>query len=104
MLEYNDLPEEVASVVLTFTHFIRNDDNDKLSYNELVSKFNESDTYDGNTCEITNEEEDFFDFDFGCLGGTFTNIDGEAHLDCLQWYDDSEDDEPEVIDINTNNI
>ena len=45
-----------------------------------------------------------FDFDFGCLGGTFTNIDGEAHLDCLQWYDDSEDDEPEVIDINTNNI
>ena len=105
MLKYNDLPKEVAQVVLAFKTFIQDDNGKRLSYNELIEKFEDDDSCSDNSFMINNYEDDLFDFDFGCLGGTFTNIDGEAHLDCLQWYEYNEDDdETEVSDIDINCI
>jgi hypothetical protein len=105
MLEYNDLPEEVASVVLAFKAFIQDDAGKRLSYDELIEKFEDDDSCSDNSFMINNYEDDLFDFDFGCLGGTISNIDGEAHLDCLQWYNIvDEDEEPEIEDIDINTI
>lgn len=104
MLKHNELPEDVASVVLLFTHFIRDEEGNKLSYDELLDKMENTESCDDNDISVNNIDEDFFDFDFGCIGGTVTNHDGEAHLDCLQMYIDTEDGDCEAEDIDTTNI
>lgn len=111
MTKVIDLPGDIQELVMSFTDFIRNNDGQgnytKKSYDQLLEDFTQ-DSFEGSTIDITNEEEDYFDFEFGVLGGTFAKDyeTGEAILDCLQWYKTPEDDneEMEVIDIDCKNI
>lgn len=107
LIKIQDLPPIVQTTVIELTDFIRSEGR-KLPYDELLLKFTEGSgiTDQTTTYQVTNEEDDLFDFDFGCLWGTFARDEetGEAILDILQWYPDVDDEEPEVINLDISNI
>lgn len=108
MYKITDLPIETQDCVLSFIGFVRGR-YDILPYDELLHKFMDGTgiTEDLNSYHIVTEGdcEDYFDFDYGVLGGTFSNQDGKANLDCFQWYCyNPETGEVEVYDLTTKNI
>lgn len=104
MYKLYDCPDNVKDCLVSLTGFIRKGFN-IMPYDDLLKKFSDGTgmTDDGNSYRVATDgsNKEFFDFDYGCVGGTFSNDDGAAHLDCLQYYYyNSETDETEVYDLN----
>lgn len=108
MMKLCECPDHVRDCAMSLTGFIRKE-LEPMSYDELLSTFTygKGITDDGNTYQVITDggNEGYFDFDYGCLGGTFSNDMGTAHLDCLEWYEwNDEEDEMETYDIEPINI
>lgn len=107
MYKLYDLPAFVQDCVMSLTGFIRKG-YDTLPYDELKTKFSDENnvTDEGYTFGINDDKgEEFFTFDYGCVGGKFINDAGVARLDwfkCYIW--DENTDTTAIYDLTGNKI